>query len=94
MEEEGKYYLILDCVPDPGMDAKLENAKLRYGDAGSYVPEDLPVRRAYIEKDLKNAGSIMKQLEGNVSAAAILRRRELEGLMEDAQRALSKNRTF
>ena len=94
VEEEGKYYLILDCIPDPNMDAQQESAVLRYGDAGSYVPEDLPVRRAYIEKDLKNAGSIIKQLEGNDSAAAVLRRRELEDLMEDAQRAMSEDRTF
>lgn len=91
VEEEGKYYLILDCAFDPDMDAEHESAELRYGDAESYAPEDLSVRRAYIEKDLKNAGSIIRQLEGNDSAAAVLRRRELESLMEDARRALGEN---
>ena len=84
VEEDGKYYLILDCENGPVAGTEVKYAELRYGAHAVYDPGDLPVRREYIQKDLQTARSILSRLKKNHSPAAAARREALEELIGDA----------
>ena len=92
VEEEGKFYLILDCEPEtePAEKELPPAHRLRYGDRKAYEPEKILLRERYIRKDLQVAETILKQLEQNDSPAAIRRRAELLKQTEDAKAALSE----
>ena len=92
LEEDGKYYLILDCEREsiPFEKPAQRPGELRYGDAALYLPEDLEVRRTYLRKELATAKTIEEQLKGNNSPAAETRCRELVTLIEDADWALEE----
>ena len=91
IEEEGKFYVILDCgLPVEG-DTRQRPLphELRFGRKLDCEAEDLALRQKYIQKDLRVAKAILQQLEGNPSEAAERRRAELEQQIRDAFIALN-----
>ena len=91
--EDGKYYLILNCVRkgEAGQNPPV-SFELRYGKGSDYLDraEEAEIRRQYIKKDLAVAEQILKQLENNASEAAERRKSELLEQVADAKAALAE----
>ena len=82
LEEDGKYYVIFR-VTNGEADAYTDeaevytDAELAFGKVSRVRPDSLPVRKAWLDKEIGVCKSILQELEGKESETAARRREEV-----------------
>lgn len=81
--EDGKFYHVIVAGDGPVDD--LEDYRYRYGDC--LIRRRHPVLLDYLKKEKQALGGILKQLDGQQTAAARMRRQEIETALRQAEEA-------
>ena len=75
LEEDGKYYVIFRVTK--GEAEVYTDAELAFGKVSRVRPDSLPVRKAWLDKEIGVCKSILQELEGKESETAARRREEV-----------------